>query len=555
MPLSFETKTMTVGELFSGSNVFCMPIFQRPYSWEEETALELFGDIDQAMVKSDARSSATYFLGPMIVAQSSSSVPFEIVDGQQRLVTLSAIFAILRDLLPPGKLQQELQESLRRPESPLRGLPEESRVRLRSVDQPLFEEWIQEPGGTLSLPTEGETEASERLLATIKAIKTEIGKVDKRYVERLSTFILNNCQVVRIHAQNLDDAYVLFRSLNSRGLPLNELDIIRAELVGSTAYDPSLAEEIADCWDEIQAEIGHDEFLKYVRTVISLIRTSGADADLRDVLRDLLRDPQAAVRFRQFLTLFLTRYIGLEAGTLEFGANTKEINRITACLRSLPFEDWRTPALIWLAKQPTPKAAYDFFKALEALSLGLFVFGLTRLQIARRFRLVTREVLDGTALTSNGALYLSSAEIIKLKHILEGPIPSRKKYLRHLLLRLNALMLHQDLPPHFPEDATIEHVLPQRPNGKSQWQKLYPEASTRKVLSELLGNYALLTGKINTSARNHDFNKKKEVIFALANVSMFPITASLTPYNTWNERDLRKRQADMLNLLRQVLPV
>ena len=47
MPLSFETKTMTVGELFSGSNVFRMPIFQRPYSWEEETALELFGDIHQ----------------------------------------------------------------------------------------------------------------------------------------------------------------------------------------------------------------------------------------------------------------------------------------------------------------------------------------------------------------------------------------------------------------------------------------------------------------------------------------------------------------------------
>jgi hypothetical protein len=87
MPLSFETKTLTVGELFSGSNVFRMPIFQRPFSWDEETALELFGDIDQAMAKSGARSSATYFLGPMIVAQSSSSVPFEIVDGQQRLVT------------------------------------------------------------------------------------------------------------------------------------------------------------------------------------------------------------------------------------------------------------------------------------------------------------------------------------------------------------------------------------------------------------------------------------------------------------------------------------
>jgi hypothetical protein len=130
MPLSFETKTLTVGELFSGGNVFRMPIFQRPYSRDEETAVELFGDIDQAMVKSNARSGGTYFLGPMIVAQSSSSVPFEIVDGQQRLATLSAIFAIL---LPPGRLQQELQESLRRRQSPLRGLPEESRVRLRSL--------------------------------------------------------------------------------------------------------------------------------------------------------------------------------------------------------------------------------------------------------------------------------------------------------------------------------------------------------------------------------------------------------------------------------------
>jgi hypothetical protein len=36
---------------------------------------------------------------------------------------------------------------------------------------------------------------------------------------------------------------------------------------------------------------------------------------------------------------------------------------------------------------------------------------------------------------------------------------------------------------------------------------------------------------------------------------MFPITASLTPYDTWTERDIRKRQGEMLNLLRQVLPL
>jgi len=555
MPLSFDTKTLTVGELFTGACVYRMPIFQRPYSWDEETAIELFSDVDRAMELSGRRPEGEYFLGPILVAQSSSTAPFQVVDGQQRLVTLSIIFAILRDLLPPGRLQAELQESLRRPEKALRGLPEESRIKLRQADHPSFESWLQTLGGTVSLPKEGETEATDRMLAAIKGIKAEIGKVDKRYVERLAGFILNNCRVVRIHAQNLDEAYVLFRSLNSRGLPLNELDVIRAELVGTAAYDPSLAEEIAHCWDEIQAEIGHDEFLTYVRTIISMLRPSAIDLDLRDVLRELLKDPNATVRFREFLTSFLTSYVDLETGTLEFGINSAEINRIMACLKSLPFDDWRTPALVQLARKPSPIVAHDFFKALESLSLGLFVLGQTRAQLSKRFKAVLREVLDGTALTTKGALHLNGAEQAKLRQLLSAPIPSRKKFLRHLLLRLNALMLHPDLPPHFPKDATLEHVLPQKPNGKSVWLKMFPEEKQRKQLCELIGNYALLTGKLNASARNHDFAKKKQVIFALSNVSMFPLTASLTPYETWTEYDIRRRQKDMLTLIAQVLPI
>jgi Protein of unknown function (DUF1524) len=101
----------------------------------------------------------------------------------------------------------------------------------------------------------------------------------------------------------------------------------------------------------------------------------------------------------------------------------------------------------------------------------------------------------------------------------------------------------------------LEHVLPQKPSSRSEWLRVYPDASSRKALCELLGNYTLLTGKLNTSARNHEFSRKKQVIFALANVAMFPITASLTPYETWIERDIRQRQAEMLNLLRQVLPI
>ena len=114
MPLSFKTNTVTVGDLFSGSNIFRMLIFQRPFSWNEETALELLGDIVDAMDRSE-RGRSSYFLGPIILSRKSTKAALDVVDGQQRLVTLTAILAVLRDLLSEGELRDELQETIERP--------------------------------------------------------------------------------------------------------------------------------------------------------------------------------------------------------------------------------------------------------------------------------------------------------------------------------------------------------------------------------------------------------------------------------------------------------
>jgi hypothetical protein len=176
MPLTFETKTLTVGELFSGSNVFRMPIFQRPYSWDEQTALELYDDIYQA-----SERSSGYFLGPLIVARSGGNKPFDVVDGQQRLVTLSVIFAILRDLASASDLQQELQELLWRTQRAARQLNDSPRVRLRDFDQDSMQQWVQVLGSTLGLPDEGGNESTRRLLSAIKAIQAEIGSVSPNW--------------------------------------------------------------------------------------------------------------------------------------------------------------------------------------------------------------------------------------------------------------------------------------------------------------------------------------------------------------------------------------
>ena len=50
MPLSFDTQMLRIGELFSDASVFIMPPFQRPYCWDDDTAVQLYEDISSAMI-------------------------------------------------------------------------------------------------------------------------------------------------------------------------------------------------------------------------------------------------------------------------------------------------------------------------------------------------------------------------------------------------------------------------------------------------------------------------------------------------------------------------
>ncbi len=240
MPLSFETQMVRIGELFSDADVFVMPPYQRPYSWDEETAAQLYDDISSAMVrgtpgKPGRKNRQEYFLGPIIVTRGQASGVFEVVDGQQRLVTLAILLAVLRDSLPPeNEFRDELQRLLVRPEHRLRRLDERPRVQLREIDQDQFFKWVQSPGGTKDV-SEGEddSDARGRIRGAIARIADDIDNPQESYIKQLATFTLTNCYVIQITARDLDDGYVLFRSLNSRGQPLDELDLAKAELLGA----------------------------------------------------------------------------------------------------------------------------------------------------------------------------------------------------------------------------------------------------------------------------------------------------------------------------------
>jgi hypothetical protein len=187
MAVTLATKAVSFGELFSCSNRFRIPANQRSYVWTEQVALEFYRDLYRV------QNRRPHSLGPIIVADTARAGSYELLDGQQRLVTLALVVAILRDLLPTGALKDDLQEVLCGPKG-------EPRVSLRDLDQHNAQAGLTSFNGTLELRDVAETEAARRLFDVAKAIKAEIGEASAHEIRTLAAFILNECTFMCISA-------------------------------------------------------------------------------------------------------------------------------------------------------------------------------------------------------------------------------------------------------------------------------------------------------------------------------------------------------------------
>lgn len=551
MTIRMECQTLPVGELLTGSRTYTMPIFQRPYSWTADEASQLLDDIQSAFHNSDGGHGDTgyYFLGQVIVSQANPNAPFDVIDGQQRLITLSALLAVLRDLLPQNGFREHLQDHLVRPENAARILPQAVRVAMRDPDNEEYDRWIAAPYGTHAMSASGDTDATQRLAEVIGKFKEEIGSPHSKFVADLASYVLNRCYVVLVITSSTMDGYELFRSINARGQSLTDLDIIRGEII--SRYHSST---LAAAWNQIEDQIGIERLSTYVKSILTLVHPTTRTMTLRDGFRAVLAHPSKSLVFTDTLKKFIEIFEQLESGELELAQGSEELRRIITCVQALPFDDWVPAALLWLAQSPSQRSTIEFFKSLDALGLGLLVLGATTNTITERMRKVIERIIAGDCLEkSDSELFLTRSERLKIREKLSNPIGSKSRFVRPLLLRLNAEMLDKTIPTYFPRNVTLEHILPQKPGPRSQWRAKFPEQKKRIELSQMLGNFAILSSKVNPKASNFDFHRKREIMFGSSDSNVFPLTAQLVRYSDWTPDDIMKRQAELTDLAREIL--
>ena len=145
--IKIEGAGYPIKDIFSDRFSFNIPNYQRPYAWKIEQTEKLLDDIIDAIseIPNNIHISdiPPYFLGNIVLIKPENTIEAEVVDGQQRLTTLTIILAILREL----RKNNNLTKYICQPEDEDAGISARPRLYLRERDRDFFKKYIQNLDG------------------------------------------------------------------------------------------------------------------------------------------------------------------------------------------------------------------------------------------------------------------------------------------------------------------------------------------------------------------------------------------------------------------------
>lgn len=207
-----EAKESKIQDILTENKKYIIPPYQRPYSWSRDNAEQLIDDIYQSFIAGDEE----YFIGSMICINRGSNC-YEVVDGQQRLTTLSLIFAQLKNCIDNRGIKDDLQKRVL-PIDVYSDEANEPRLVVREKEAPLYQYYILQ--GNQDYRPEKATHTEALFLDNYRAIGDYLGARTQIDLRNLARFILQNVFVVFVQTSDLASSFRLFNVLNNRGMPL-----------------------------------------------------------------------------------------------------------------------------------------------------------------------------------------------------------------------------------------------------------------------------------------------------------------------------------------------
>ncbi|MCI5177931.1 MAG: DUF262 domain-containing protein [Candidatus Electrothrix sp. AW3_4] len=549
---SLSAHEYPINKIFCDDYLFKIPSYQRPYSWITEQASELVLDLQEYISgeSDEIESLNPYFLGSIVLVKSDKSNA-EVIDGQQRLITLTIIFSVLRHLINDTEVKAEITKYLGQKGSKLLKTNDTYRISLRPRDAEFFQEYIQEQDGIKELFAlsaklkDSHLNIKKNAECVYKILKGE----SQEELFRLTQFVLIRCFLVVVATPDIDSAYRIFSVMNDRGLDLTATDILKSNIIGII---PDQEKQVyTDKWEDIEESIGRDSFSDLFSHIRMIFRHSKPQGTLVKEFNDHVNPRRNPKKFiNKILVPCSQSYTNILFENFASEQGAERINEKLKWLNKIDNSDWIPSAILYISlNRNYPTNIFKFLSQLERLASAMMIFrGNINYRIKRYSKLLKLIKSKAELLGENSPLDLTSEEVDKTLFALQGNVYESTRTRLMILLRLDSV-LSDSTAKYNHKIITVEHVLPQHPKKGSQWMEWIPDEDTRKSLVHKLGNLVLLSRAKNSSASNYELEKKKNSYFKVKGVSPFAITTQVLSYDTWTEEIINTRQEKYVEIL------
>jgi uncharacterized protein with ParB-like and HNH nuclease domain len=266
-----ETKFQPIIE---GTKQYVVPLFQRAYSWDKKEWEMLWDDL---VYLSENNEPKSHFIGS-IVTMPTTSVPegvtkFLLIDGQQRLTTVFILLALLRDLARDNgakELSEEINQTML--VNPFKKGSDFFKLWPTQLDRVSFQNLIQ-----------SESNGSTQLTRCYQFFERKL-KQEGIEVQAVHNVITNRLSVVSIVLDVDDNPHLVFESLNAKGRPLTQADLIRNYFFMRIHVDDQ--EKIhTRYWEPMQTALG-DNLTESIRHYLMRNGSFVKQSDVYFILKD-----------------------------------------------------------------------------------------------------------------------------------------------------------------------------------------------------------------------------------------------------------------------------
>ena len=591
--------SLTISQLLGSENEqYVIPAYQRRYSWKQHQVQDVWDDLEIL----EAADSHLFGTIVCLAGHHTAGVnQLELVDGQQRLTTISILLHCLLDRLKSESQGDDARDLARLLSARAQGGESQPKILLDSLDAKQF---ARHANGDMAEPVD-----NLRLLQAFSLLRTRLTDLSLEQLGGLLYRLKNQAVIIRLDVNEAKDAFKLFETINNRGLRLSATDIIKNFILGNAArFGPAALDLARNRWTQVLTELDDiaidsffrqymmahlarrvtkaevvDEFqttfMREVQEAESLPeRSHYADLNDSDEIDDAAVDEDEAADENSEDEDDENRAVSVSrvsfATFLEnLVAHARVYRQLVMCATGVAKLDRRLRNLRLIRAQPS----YSFLMALRAAECDDKTFERV-LRLTETFLLRRHTTRERTNENESVFAQLCAADpkdpMPEVSARYKDYCPNDERFRQEFAVALFPSRLidrarycleqfelasQGELLPGGPDIVHIEHIIPQKIKTKKakkefgDWVDYLGKdaANLHPLYVSRIGNLTLFKGELNISASNNPYRRKKKAYAQ----SAFTLTKTLpVNYSTFRFMQVEQRSKNLADLALSIWP-